>query len=164
MIRFDNVTKLYAKDTVALERVNLEIGPGEFVFLVGASGSGKSTMVRLILKEMEPSAGSIYVNGTKLSSVPRRRIPRLRRYIGCVFQDFKLLPNKTVFENVAFGLRNRKVAAEEIRRRVDRVLEMARLQGLEKRTPDQLSGGQQQRVALARALATSPSRFRNVRG
>src|SRR5215211_7104295 len=98
MIRFDNVTKVYGNDTVALERVNLGIDSGEFVFLVGASGSGKSTIVRLILKEMEPSAGAIYVNGARLSSVPRRRIPRLRRDIGCVFQDFKLLPNKTAAE------------------------------------------------------------------
>ena len=95
MIRFDNVTKVYGKDTVALERVSLEIDPGEFVFLVGASGSGKSTMVRLILKEIEPSAGTTYVNGTRLSSIPRREIPRHRRDIGCVFQDFKLSPNKT---------------------------------------------------------------------
>src|SRR5688500_1190140 len=114
MIRFDNVTKVYGNDTVALERVNLRIDSGEFVFLVGASGSGKSTIVRLILKEMEPSAGTIYVNGTKLSSVPRRRIPRLRRDIGCVFQDFKLLPNKTAAENVAYaeggtGLRRRTI-------------------------------------------------------
>ena len=104
MIRFSNVTKVYGKDTVALERVNVEIDTGEFVFLVGASGSGKSTMVRLILKEMEPSAGAIYVRGTKLSSVPRRSIPRHRRDIGCVFQDFKLLPNKTVVENVAYAM------------------------------------------------------------
>ncbi|HEV3477435.1 MAG TPA: ATP-binding cassette domain-containing protein, partial [Rubrobacteraceae bacterium] len=104
MIRFDNVTKVYGKDTVALEQVNLEIDPGEFVFLVGASGSGKSTMVRLLLKEIEPSAGAIYVNGTRLSSVPRRKIPRHRRDIGCVFQDFKLLPNKTAAENVAYAM------------------------------------------------------------
>src|SRR4028118_848176 len=95
MIQFSNVTKVYSKDTVALERVNLEIDPGEFVFLVGASGSGKSTMVRLILKEMEPSAGAIYVNGTRLSSVPRRRIPRLRRDIGGGFQGLQLLPDNT---------------------------------------------------------------------
>src|SRR5918994_182489 len=101
MIRFDNVTKVYGNDTIALERVNLGIDSGEFVFLVGASGSGKSTIVRLILKEMEPSAGAIYINGKRLSSLPRRRIPRLRRSIGCVFQDFKLLPNKTAAENVA---------------------------------------------------------------
>src|ERR671920_2510763 len=104
MIRFNNVTKVYGRDTVALERVDLEIDKGEFVFLVGASGSGKSTMVRLILKEMEPSAGSIFVNGMKLSSVPRRKVPRLRREIGCVFQDFKLLPNKTASENVAYAM------------------------------------------------------------
>src|SRR5918994_938508 len=104
MIRFDNVTKVYGNDTVALERVKLGIDSGEFVFLVGASGSGKSTIVRLILKEIEPSAGDLYVNRTRLSSVPRRRIPRLRRDIGCVFQDFKLLPNKTAAENVAYAM------------------------------------------------------------
>ena len=102
MIRFDNVTKLYGNDTLALEQVNLDIEPGEFVFLVGASGSGKSTMVRLILKEIEPSRGAIYVKGTRLSAIPRRKIPRHRRNIGTVFQDFKLLPNKTAAENVAY--------------------------------------------------------------
>src|SRR5215204_6863815 len=104
MIRFDNVTKVYGNDTVALERVNLGIDSGEFVFLVGASGSGKSTMVRLILKELEPSSGTIVVNGVKLSGIPDRYVPKHRRDIGCVFQDFKLLPNKTAAENVAYAL------------------------------------------------------------
>src|SRR5918993_4935361 len=123
MILFSNVTKVYSKDTVALERVNLEIDSGEFVFLVGASGSGKSTLVRLLLKEIEPSAGAIYVNGTRLSSVPRRRIPRHRRDIGCVFQDFKLLPNKTAAENVAYAMEVTGQRCRAIRTRVPQILE-----------------------------------------
>src|SRR5215213_7656720 len=129
MIRFNNVTKVYGNDTVALERINLEINPGEFVFLVGASGSGKSTMVRLILKEMEPSAGAIYVNGTKLSSVPRRKIPGLRRDIGCVFQDFKLLPNKTAAENVAYAMEVTGQKRRTIRTKVPQILDLVGLSG-----------------------------------
>ena len=156
MIRFSNVTKAYSKDTVALERLNLEIDQGEFVFLVGASGSGKSTMVRLMLKEMEPSAGAIFVNGTKLSSVPRRRIPQLRRGIGCVFQDFKLLPNRTVHDNVAYALQVTGGTRREIR---DKVPDILRLTGLSLKLhslPDQLSGGEQQRVSVARAFVNHP--------
>src|SRR5215204_7029749 len=142
MIRFDNVTKLYGNDTVALERVNLGIDSGEFVFLVGASGSGKSTIVRLILKEMEPSAGAIYVNGTKLSSVPRRRIPRLRRDIGCVFQDFKLLPNKTAAENVAYAMEVTGQRRRTIRTKVPQILDLVGLSGKMDKFPDMLSGGE----------------------
>ena len=129
MIRFSNVTKVYGKDTVALERLNLEIDPGEFVFLVGPSGSGKSTMVRLMLKEMEPSAGAIFVNGTRLSSVPRRRIPRLRREIGCVFQDFKLLPNKTAAENVAYAMEVTGQKRRVIQTKVPQILDLVGLSG-----------------------------------
>ena len=156
MIRFSNVTKVYGNDTVALERVNLEIDPGEFVFLVGASGSGKSTMVRLILKEMEPSAGAIYVNGTKLSSVPRRRIPQLRRDIGCVFQDFKLLPNKTAAENVAYAMEVTGQKRRNIRTKVPQILDLVGLSGKMDKYPDMLSGGEQQRVSIARAFVSQP--------
>jgi cell division transport system ATP-binding protein len=156
MIRFDNVTKVYGKDTVALERVNLEIDPGEFVFLVGASGSGKSTMVRLILKEIEPSAGAIYVNGTRLSSVPRRKIPRHRRSIGCVFQDFKLLPNKTAAENVAYAMEVTGQKRRAVRTKVPQILDLVGLSGKVDKFPDQLSGGEQQRVSIARAFVSQP--------
>ena len=156
MIRFDNVTKVYGKDTVALERVNLEIDPGEFVFLVGASGSGKSTMVRLLLKEIEPSAGAIYVNGTRLSSVPHRKIPRHRREIGCVFQDFKLLPNKTAAENVAYAMEVTGQKRRAIRTRVPQILELVGLGGKKGAYPGQLSGGEQQRVSIARAFVSQP--------
>ena len=156
MIRFSNVTKVYGKDTVALERVNVEIDTGEFVFLVGASGSGKSTMVRLILKEMEPSAGAIYVRGTKLSSVPRRSIPRHRRDIGCVFQDFKLLPNKTVVENVAYAMEVTGQKRRTIRTKVPQILDLVGLSGKLDKFPDMLSGGEQQRVSIARAFVSQP--------
>jgi cell division transport system ATP-binding protein len=156
MIRFDNVTKVYGKDTVALEHVNLEIDPGEFVFLVGASGSGKSTMVRLILKEIEPSLGAVYVNGTRLSSVPRRKIPRHRRNIGCVFQDFKLLPNKTAAENVAYAMEVIGQRRRTIRTKVPQILDLVGLSGKIDKFPDQLSGGEQQRVSIARAFVNHP--------
>jgi cell division transport system ATP-binding protein len=156
MIRFKNVTKVYGNDTVALERINLEIDPGEFVFLVGASGSGKSTMVRLILKETEPSAGSIFVNGAKLSSVPRRKVPRLRRDIGCVFQDFKLLPNKTAADNVAYAMEVTGQKRRSIRTKVPQILDLVGLSGKVDKYPDQLSGGEQQRVSIARAFVAQP--------
>src|ERR687883_487650 len=156
MIRFDNVTKVYGNDTIALERVNLGIDSGEFVFLVGASGSGKSTIVRLILKEMEPSAGAIYVNGTRLSSVPRRRIPRLRRTIGCVFQDFKLLPNKTAAENVAYAMEVTGQKRRAVRTKVPQILDLVGLSGKTNKCPGQLSGGEQQRVSIARAFVSQP--------
>ena len=156
MIRFSNVTKLYGRDTVALERLNLEIDAGEFVFLVGPSGSGKSTMVRLMLKEMEPSAGAIFVNGTRLSSVPRRRIPHLRRKIGCVFQDFKLLPNKTAAENVAYAMEVTGQKRRAIRTKVPQILDLVGLGGKLEKFPDQLSGGEQQRVSIARAFVSQP--------
>jgi len=156
MIRFNNVTKVYGNDTVALERIDLRIDPGEFVFLVGASGSGKSTMVRLILKETEPSAGSIFVNGAKLSSIPRRKVPRLRRGIGCVFQDFKLLPRKTVAENVAYAMEVTGQRRRAIRTKVPQILDLVGLSGKVDKYPDQLSGGEQQRVSIARAFVSQP--------
>ncbi len=156
MIRFDNVTKVYGRDTVALERVNLEIGEGEFAFLVGASGSGKSTVVRLILKETEPSAGAVYVGGTRLSSIPRRKIPQHRRNIGCVFQDFKLLPNKTAAENVAYAMEVTGQRRRSIRAKVPQILELVGLSEKRDRYPEELSGGEQQRVSIARAFVSQP--------
>lgn len=156
MIQFSNVTKVYGNDTVALEKVNLEIEAGEFVFLVGQSGSGKSTMVRLILKEMEPSAGAIFVNGTRLSAVPRRHVPKVRRDIGCVFQDFKLLPNKTAAENVAYAMEVTGQKRRSIRTKVPQILDLVGLSGKMEKRPDELSGGEQQRVSIARAFVSQP--------
>ena len=156
MIRFDNVTKVYGKDTVALERIQLEIDPGEFVFLVGASGSGKSTIMKMIIKEIEPSAGAIYVNGSRLSSIPRRKVPRHRRNIGCVFQDFKLLPNKSVFENVAYSMEVTGQRRRNIQSKVPQILEIVGLTGKSDKLPEQLSGGEQQRVSIARAFVSQP--------
>ncbi|MGB3681128.1 MAG: cell division ATP-binding protein FtsE [Rubrobacteraceae bacterium] len=156
MIRFDNVTKVYGKDTVALERIDLNIDPGEFVFLVGASGSGKSTIMKMIIKEIEPSAGAIYVRDTKLSSIPRRKVPRHRRNIGCVFQDFKLLPNKTVFDNVAYAMEVTGQRRRAIRTKVPQILDLVGLGGKSEKLPEQLSGGEQQRVSVARAFVSQP--------
>ena len=157
MINFDNVTKVYGKDSVALDHVDLAIDPGEFVFLVGASGSGKSTMVRLILKELEPSGGSITVNGVRLSSIPHRAVPKHRRAIGCVFQDFKLLPNKTAAENVAYAMEVTGQKRRAIRVKVPQILELVGLGEQADKYPDQLSGGEQQRVSIARAFVGQPA-------
>ncbi|CAN5276827.1 cell division ATP-binding protein FtsE [soil metagenome] len=156
MIRFDNVTKLYGRDTVALERVNLEINPGEFVFLVGASGSGTRPLVLLLLKEIEPSRGAIYVKDTRLSSIPRRHIPRLRRDIGCVFQDFKLLPNKTAAENVGYAMEVTGQKRRAIRTKVPQILDLVGLSEMMDKYPRELSGGEQQRVSVARAFVSQP--------
>ncbi len=156
MIQFNNVTKVYDNDTAALEKVDLNIEAGEFVFLVGQSGSGKSTMVRLILKELEPSAGAIFVNGTRLSSVSRRKVPKLRRDIGCVFQDFKLLPNKTAAENVAYAMEVTGQRRRAIRTKVPQILDLVGLSGKVDKLPGELSGGEQQRVSIARAFVSQP--------
>ncbi len=156
MIYFNNVTKVYGRDAVALKDVNLSIDPGEFVFLVGASGSGKSTMLRLILKETEPTSGTISVNGMKLSTILRREVPNHRRAIGCVFQDFKLLPNKTVAENVAYAMEVTGQRRRTIRTKVPQILELVGLEGKKDKYPDQLSGGEQQRVSVARAFVSQP--------
>jgi cell division transport system ATP-binding protein len=156
MIQFSNVTKVYDNDTAALEKVDLNIEAGEFVFLVGQSGSGKSTMVRLILKELEPTAGAIFVNGTRLSSVSRRKVPKLRRDIGCVFQDFKLLPNKTAAENVAYAMEVTGQRRRAIRTKVPQILDLVGLSGKVDKLPGELSGGEQQRVSIARAFVSQP--------
>lgn len=156
MIHFDNVTKVYGRDSVALENVDLDIDPGEFVFLVGQSGSGKSTVVKLILKEIDPSAGALYVNGARLSSVPRRKMPRHRRNIGCVFQDYKLLPNKTAAENVAYAMEVTAQKRRAIRAKVPQTLDLVGLGDKMDKYPGQLSGGEQQRVSIARAFIGQP--------
>ncbi|AHY46841.1 FtsE: cell division ATP-binding protein FtsE [Rubrobacter radiotolerans] len=156
MIRFENVTKLYGRDTVALEKLDLEIEDGEFVFLVGQSGSGKSTIIRLLLKEIEPTTGVIYVRGKKLSAIGRRKVPRLRRDIGCVFQDFKLLPNKTARENVAYAMEVTGQRRRQIRVKVPQILDLVGLGDKMDKLPNELSGGEQQRVSIARAFVSQP--------
>jgi cell division transport system ATP-binding protein len=158
VIRFENVTKHYpGQPRPALEDVSLDIGDGEFVFLVGQSGSGKSTFLRLVLREERPTTGSVIVAGTDLARVPNRRMPGLRRRMGAVFQDFRLLPNKTVGENVAFALEVIGRPRHQIATLVPEVLDLVGLAGKEARRPDQLSGGEQQRVAIARAFVNRPA-------
>ncbi|ASE07836.1 cell division ATP-binding protein FtsE [Jonesia denitrificans] len=157
MIRFDNVTKVYARGArPALNDVTLEIERGEFVFLVGASGSGKSTFLRLTLREEKATSGRVLVAGQDLTALSHWKVPALRRKIGAVFQDFRLLPNKTVFENVAFALQVIGKPRHHIHTTVPETLEMVGLAGKEKRRPHELSGGEQQRVAIARAFVNRP--------
>ncbi len=157
MIRFDNVTKLYPSQVrPAVDEVTLEIDKGEFVFLVGASGSGKSTLLRLMLREERPTGGSVHVLGKDLNRLSAWKVPALRRQMGTVFQDFRLLPNKSVFENVAFALEVIGKPRHTIAQVVPEVLELVGLAGKEGRRPDELSGGEQQRVAIARAFANRP--------
>ncbi len=157
MIRFENVSKIYDNQRrAALNEVDVEIEKGEFVFLVGASGSGKSTFLRLILREQRPTAGHVYVAGRELNRLHSWKIPSMRRQIGTVFQDFRLLPNKTVHENVAFALQVIGKPASVIRRVVPEVLDLVGLDGKGDRMPDELSGGEQQRVAVARAFVNRP--------
>ncbi len=157
MIRFENVTKQYkSQHSPALRDVNVDIERGEFVFLVGPSGSGKTTFLRLCLKEDKPSEGTVWVAGKNVGKLSSWRVPHLRRQIGTVFQDFRLLPNKTVFENVAFALEVIGKPRGHIKTVVPEVLEMVGLDGKEKRFPHELSGGEQQRVAIARAFVNRP--------
>lgn len=157
MILFDSVTKAYPKTSrPALDDINVNIERGEFVFLVGPSGSGKSTMLRLALGEERPTRGRVMVAGNNVGRLPNRKIPALRRGIGTVFQDFRLLPNKTVAANVAFSLQVIGRTRSYIRQAVPDVLELVGLAGMEKRLPHELSGGEQQRVAIARAVVNKP--------
>ena len=157
MILFDRVTKVYAsQERPALDEVSVEIEKGEFVFLVGPSGSGKSTFLRLVLREERPTRGQVWVAGKELSRLSNWKIPALRRQIGTVFQDFRLLPNKTVAENVAFALEVIGKPKAHINKVVPEVLEVVGLEGKEQRRPDELSGGEQQRVAIARAFVNRP--------
>ena len=157
MIRFEKVAKTYpGQGHAALENVTVDIEKGEFVFLVGSSGSGKSTFLRLVLREARPTAGRVYVAGKEINRLASWKVPRLRRQIGTVFQDFRLLPSKTVAENVAFALQVIGKGHKEIDTLVPETLEMVGLQGKEDRMPDELSGGEQQRVAIARAFVNRP--------
>ena len=156
MIVFDLVTKVYEPDVTALREVSFVIEKGEFVFVVGASGSGKSTIVRLLLKELEPTRGRIVVGGRDLTRLRRSKVPLLRRNVGCVFQDFKLLPSRTAAENVAYALKVQGESANNIRRKVPEVMNMVGLAHKMNSLPDELSGGEQQRVSIARAFVNHP--------
>jgi cell division transport system ATP-binding protein len=156
MIKTVDVAKEYKGGIKALDGLSLDIEKGEFVFVVGPSGSGKSTFLKLLTKEEEPTAGEVFVAGKNLSSLPRWRVPYLRRNVGCVFQDFKLLPNKTVFENVAFGLEVIGRPRNVVQRQVPQILELVGLGEKLDRFPDELSGGEQQRVSIARAFVNRP--------
>ncbi|MFZ9542552.1 MAG: cell division ATP-binding protein FtsE [Candidatus Nanopelagicaceae bacterium] len=158
MIRFEKVTKIYPKtEQPALNQVDLNVEKGEFVFLVGLSGSGKSTFLRLVLREEKPTSGTIHVAGKDLATLPNSKVPELRRQVGTVFQDFRLLNNKTVFENVAFTLHVLGYSKKEIAREVPEVLELVGLAEKTDRLPGELSGGEQQRVAIARAYVSHPA-------
>ena len=156
MIVFDAVTKVYEPNVVALSDVSFTIDRSEFVFLVGASGSGKSTMIRLMIKELEPTDGRIIIGGRELARLKRKLVPLLRRNIGCVFQDFKLLPNRTAFENVAYALKVQGEPKRDIRTKVPEVLNLVGLSHKMSSFPDELSGGEQQRVSIARAFVNHP--------
>lgn len=156
MIHMNNVTKVYPNGSTGVENINLHINKGEFVFIVGSSGSGKSTLMKLLLKELDPTEGDIIINKVKTNELNRRQIPYLRRNLGVVFQDFRLLPNKTVYENVAFAMRVIEAPGRIIRRNVPAVLSLVGLGQKGRSYPKQLSGGEQQRTALARAIANNP--------
>ena len=151
------MTKKYPNGILALNDVSLRIADGEFVFIVGSSGAGKSTLIKLMLREERATSGVIKVNGKNLGKMPRYKIPKFRRSIGVVFQDFRLIPNMTAYDNVAFALRVTNVSSKEIKRKVPYMLSLVGLANKAKCKPDELSGGEQQRVALARALVNSPS-------
>ena len=157
MIEFKNVKKTYSTGTEAVKNASFKINKGDFAFLIGQSGSGKSTLIKLILKEEEPTSGNIIINGKDTTFLKKSRVPYLRRSMGVVFQDFRLLPDKTVYENVAFAMYIVKATPRHIRRQVPMVLSLVGLSGKAKMYPNELSGGEQQRVALARALVNNPS-------
>jgi cell division transport system ATP-binding protein len=157
VINFDNVSKQYKNsNTPALDGINLNIEQGEFVFLVGQSGSGKSSLLRLLLKEEKPSSGTVTVDGINVAKLPNRKVPAFRRTMGIVFQDFRLLPGKTVFDNVAFGMEVIGKSKKEIQQRIPALLDLVGLEEKAHRLPSELSGGEQQRVALARAFVNQP--------
>lgn len=156
MIDLENVSKSYSTGQPALNGINLHIEPGEFVFVVGNSGSGKSTLIKLLLKELEPTEGSITVDGFELGTLKRRNIPKYRRKIGVVFQDFRLLKDRNVYENIAFAQRIIQTPTKDIKKRVPKMLSLVGLAEKYRAFPKELSGGEQQRVALARALVNKP--------
>ena len=157
MIEFRNVSKVYETGISAVNNISLYIEKGEFVFIIGQSGCGKSTLMKMIMKEVEPSKGHILVNGIDITKISKRRIPNLRRSMGIVFQDFRLLPDKTVYENVAYAMRVIEADPKIIKKQVPNVLALVGLSDKEDFYPDQLSGGEQQRVAIARAIVNNPS-------
>ena len=157
MIQFTDVVKSYEQGNVALNGVTMQIEDGEFCFLVGPSGSGKSTIIKLITGELKPTSGTVHVNGYSLERIRKREIPYLRRTVGVVFQDFRLIDKMTVYENVAFAMRVVGAKEKEIRERVPYVLELVGLEGKMSRHPREMSGGEQQRLAIARALVNNPS-------
>lgn len=151
------MTKQYAQNTTALSNINIKIDKGDFAFLVGPSGAGKSTFIKLLLKEVEPTSGKILIDGVDITNLSQRKIPHLRRKMGVVFQDFRLLPNKTVYENVAFAMEIIEATPKEIRRKVPMILSMVGISNKAKKYPAELSGGEQQRVSIARAIVNSPA-------
>ena len=157
MIEFTDVVKSYTKGNTALNGVSMQIEDGEFVFLVGPSGSGKSTIIRMITGELKPTSGTVHVNGYSLDHIRKREIPYLRRTVGVVFQDFRLIPNMTVYDNVSFAMRVIGAREREIKERVPYVLELVGMNDKSRRHPTERSGGEQQRVAIARALVNNPS-------
>ena len=157
MIEFTDVVKSYTVGNKALNGVSMQIEDGEFVFLVGPSGSGKSTIIKMITGELRPTSGSVHVNGYSLEHIRKREVPYLRRTVGVVFQDFRLIPNMTVYENVAFAMRVIGAREREIKERVPYVLELVGMNDKSRRHPTELSGGEQQRLAIARALVNNPS-------
>lgn len=156
MIKLKNVSKVYKNNHIALSNVSISINKGEFVFVVGPSGAGKSTFIKLLMKEIEPTSGEISVNGINVINLKRKEVPYYRRNIGVVFQDFRLLPDKTVFENVAFAMQIIETSSKDIKKRVPQVLSLVGLANKGNQYPTQLSGGEQQRVVLARALVNNP--------
>ena len=157
MIQFTDVVKSYTEGNTALNGASLQIVDGEFVFLVGPSGSGKSTIMKLITGELKPTSGQVHVNGYNLEHIRKRDIPYMRRTLGVVFQDFRLIPNMTVYDNVAYAMRVIGAREAEIKERVPYVLDLVGLTGKERRRPTEMSGGEQQRLAIARALVNNPS-------
>ena len=157
MIELNNVSKVYKNKHIALSNINLTIKKGEFVFVVGPSGAGKSTLIKLLMKEVEPTNGEIIVNNIEITKLKRKETPYYRRNIGVVFQDFRLLPDRTVFDNVAFAMEVIEASSRDIKKRVPQMLQLVGLSSKANLYPNQLSGGEQQRVVLARALANNPS-------
>ena len=157
MIEFKNVSKKYGTGTVAVDNANFTIEKGEFAFLIGDSGSGKSTMIKMMLKEEDPTSGNIIINGRDITKIKPSKVPYLRRSMGIVFQDFRLLPDKTVYDNVAFAMYVVRASQKHIKRQVPMVLSVVGLSQKAKMYPNELSGGEQQRVALARAIVNNPS-------
>ena len=156
MITFENVSKRYSTGVEAVRDVSLEIEKGEFAFIVGPSGCGKSTLMKMLLKEVEPTSGRIYINGKDITHLPKKKVPYLRRSMGIVFQDFRLLQDKTVYENVAYAMRVIETSSKIIKKQVPNALSLVGLLNKAKMYPDELSGGEQQRIAVARAIVNNP--------